>query len=180
LGGALAKSGVMLFQGIPRQAQDDRLLRHPLFFRSSVPPPIKTPVFFYKDNCLLLQRQLSSSTKTAVFFYKDNCLLPQRQLSSSLITNHEFPPANRYSLGDIFITLKNFSSSSQKNAHSPVRLYCKFAAIIQHYTVNGKSAQFTQQERIKLSLALEDISRMAHETFIPHFCLCFLQITVVG
>jgi len=35
---------------------------------------------------------------------------------------------------------------------------------IKGYTVNGKTAQFTQQERIKLSLALEDISRMAHET----------------
>jgi len=32
------------------------------------------------------------------------------------------------------------------------------------YNVNGKPAKFTSEERNKLSLALEDISRMAHET----------------
>jgi len=35
---------------------------------------------------------------------------------------------------------------------------------IKGYNVNGKSAQFTPEERKKLSMALEDISRMAHET----------------
>lgn len=32
------------------------------------------------------------------------------------------------------------------------------------YNVNGKPTKFTPEERGKLSLALEDISRMAHET----------------
>lgn len=35
---------------------------------------------------------------------------------------------------------------------------------IKGYTVNGKSASFSELERKKLSAALEDISRMAHET----------------
>jgi len=35
---------------------------------------------------------------------------------------------------------------------------------IKGYNVNGKPAQFTKEEREKLSLALEEISRMAHET----------------
>ena len=35
---------------------------------------------------------------------------------------------------------------------------------IKGYNVNGKTAAFTDEERLKLSLALENISRMAHET----------------
>jgi len=35
---------------------------------------------------------------------------------------------------------------------------------IKGYTINGKSAKFTAAERKKLSDALEDISRIAHET----------------
>ena len=35
---------------------------------------------------------------------------------------------------------------------------------IKGYNVNGKPAQFTPEERKKLSSALEEISRMAHET----------------
>ena len=35
---------------------------------------------------------------------------------------------------------------------------------IKGYTINGKSAKFTATERKKLSDALEDISRIAHET----------------
>ena len=35
---------------------------------------------------------------------------------------------------------------------------------IKGYNVNGKPAQFTPEEREKLSSALEEISRMAHET----------------
>lgn len=35
---------------------------------------------------------------------------------------------------------------------------------IKGYSVNGKPAQFTPEEREKLSKALEEISRMAHET----------------
>jgi len=35
---------------------------------------------------------------------------------------------------------------------------------IKGYTVNGKPATFTDEERRKFSLALENISRMAHET----------------
>ena len=35
---------------------------------------------------------------------------------------------------------------------------------VKGYKVNGKPARFTSEEKKKLSLALEDISRMAHET----------------
>ena len=35
---------------------------------------------------------------------------------------------------------------------------------IKGYNVNGKPARFTEEERRKFSSALEDISRMAHET----------------
>jgi len=35
---------------------------------------------------------------------------------------------------------------------------------VKSYKVNGKPAQFTPEERKQLSSALEDISRMAHET----------------
>jgi hypothetical protein len=35
---------------------------------------------------------------------------------------------------------------------------------IKGYTVNGKKAEFTDGEMKKLSMAFEDISRMAHET----------------
>jgi len=35
---------------------------------------------------------------------------------------------------------------------------------INGYKVNGSPAQFTQEERAKLAMALQDISRMANET----------------
>jgi len=37
---------------------------------------------------------------------------------------------------------------------------------IKGYKVNGSPAQFTPEERIQLSMALKDISRMANETSI--------------